>query len=153
MQSALRATLIALMLLMVGCAATVRSYQQGCEQRFAGFLEMCDCLRSAVNADPRLASSTDYRVNTYLQAMDELSAAVEAKAIEERTARLKLSDIYMRLVRGETIAPTGGSTAGGSGSSSNAPCVTGYCGPVNVQGYYRKDGTYVRPHTRSRGRK
>lgn len=35
----------------------------------------------------------------------------------------------------------------------SAPCVTGYCGPVNVRGYYRKDGTYVRPHTRSRPRR
>lgn len=32
---------------------------------------------------------------------------------------------------------------------SDAPCVYGYCGPVHVRGYYRKDGTYVRPHTRS----
>jgi hypothetical protein len=32
--------------------------------------------------------------------------------------------------------------------SSPAPCVTGYCGPVHVKGYYRKDGTYVRPYTR-----
>lgn len=35
-------------------------------------------------------------------------------------------------------------------AKSTAPCVTGYCGPVNVKGYYRKDGTYVRPHTRSK---
>ena len=33
-------------------------------------------------------------------------------------------------------------------TSNPAPCVTSYCGPVNVKGYYRKDGTYVRPHTR-----
>lgn len=33
--------------------------------------------------------------------------------------------------------------------SSAAPCVYGSCGPVQVNGYYRKDGTYVRPHTRS----
>jgi hypothetical protein len=31
-----------------------------------------------------------------------------------------------------------------------APCVSSNCGPVNVKGYYRKDGTYVRPHTRKR---
>lgn len=31
-----------------------------------------------------------------------------------------------------------------------APCVTSYCGPVSVKGYYRKDGTYVRPHTRKK---
>ncbi len=35
-------------------------------------------------------------------------------------------------------------------TSLPAPCITSYCGPVNVKGYYRKDGTYVRPHTRKR---
>ncbi|MBO9592406.1 MAG: hypothetical protein J7599_05800 [Niabella sp.] len=34
-----------------------------------------------------------------------------------------------------------------SGSSDTYTPGTG--GPVHVQGYYRKDGTYVRPHTRS----
>lgn len=53
------------------------------------------------------------------------------------------------LIKSQTPA---GIYSGGS-SSSEAPCITGYCGPVNVRGYYRKDGTYVRPHTRSRGRK
>ena len=38
-------------------------------------------------------------------------------------------------------------------STRDAPCVTGYCGPVNVRGYTRKDGTYVRPYTRSRPRR
>lgn len=38
-------------------------------------------------------------------------------------------------------------------ASTISPCVTTTCGSVNVQGYYRKDGTYVRPHTRSRGRR
>jgi hypothetical protein len=40
-----------------------------------------------------------------------------------------------------------------SGDSSSAPCVTSACGPVSVKGYTRKDGTYVRPHTRSRARR
>lgn len=40
-----------------------------------------------------------------------------------------------------------------SSTASDAPCVTGYCGSTNVRGYHRKDGTYVRPHTRSRGRR
>ncbi|TMX13324.1 hypothetical protein FGF01_03335 [Aeromonas salmonicida subsp. achromogenes] len=40
----------------------------------------------------------------------------------------------------------------GSGYSKS-PCVTSYCGPVKVKGYYRKNGTYVRPHTRSYPRK
>jgi hypothetical protein len=34
--------------------------------------------------------------------------------------------------------------------SEPAPCVTSYCGPVSDKGYFRKDGTYVRPHTRKR---
>lgn len=42
-----------------------------------------------------------------------------------------------------------GNLSGGS-SYDAAPCVTGACGSVNVRGYYRKDGTYVRPHSRSR---
>lgn len=32
---------------------------------------------------------------------------------------------------------------------SESPCIYENCGSVNVRGYYRKDGTYVRPHTRS----
>lgn len=38
---------------------------------------------------------------------------------------------------------------GGGAVTDPAPCVTATCGPVSVKGYYRKDGTYVRPHTRS----
>lgn len=34
--------------------------------------------------------------------------------------------------------------------TNSSPCVTSSCGPVSVKGYYRKDGTYVRPHTRRR---
>lgn len=41
-------------------------------------------------------------------------------------------------------------TGSASGLSVDpAPCVAGSCGPVSVKGYYRKDGTYVRPHTRA----
>lgn len=40
-----------------------------------------------------------------------------------------------------------------SGGSRSAPCVTSVCGPVSVKGYTRKDGTYVRPHTRSRAKR
>lgn len=34
--------------------------------------------------------------------------------------------------------------------NNSAPCVTSSCGSVSVKGYYRKDGTYVRPHSRRR---
>lgn len=42
-----------------------------------------------------------------------------------------------------------GSYSGLGSGYSKSPCVTSYCGPVKVKGYYRKNGTYVRPHTRS----
>jgi predicted small lipoprotein YifL len=48
-----------------------------------------------------------------------------------------------------TLAGTGANTGAGIGTDK-APCVNAYCGPVQVQGYYRKDGTYVRPYTRRR---
>lgn len=39
-----------------------------------------------------------------------------------------------------------------SASSSESSSCTSYCGSINVRGYYRKNGTYVRPHTRRRSR-
>lgn len=42
-------------------------------------------------------------------------------------------------------------TEGATTTTPSAPSSTG--GTVNVRGYYRKDGTYVRPHTRSAPRK
>lgn len=56
---------------------------------------------------------------------------------------------YVRPRRTQAYSTAGGAGTSGSSPSNDAPCVTGYCGPVSVQGYYRKDGTYVRPHTRS----
>lgn len=50
-------------------------------------------------------------------------------------------------VRCSSYADAARYTSANAGSSA-APCVTGYCGPVHVKGYYRKDGTYVRPYTR-----
>jgi len=46
-------------------------------------------------------------------------------------------------IQPSTYSPT-------SSEQSSAPCVSSYCGPVQVKGYYRKNGTYVQPHTRSR---
>lgn len=46
--------------------------------------------------------------------------------------------------------PSTYSPSGSDSAQSIAPCVSSYCGPVQVKGYYRKNGTYVRPHTRSR---
>lgn len=60
---------------------------------------------------------------------------------------------------GAYIKPYNRAFASGSDTSADkSPCVTSNCGSVSVQGYTRKDGTYVRPHTRSapgsgRGRK
>ena len=48
------------------------------------------------------------------------------------------------------FSPSGYGT--GSSGSERSPCVYSNCGPVQVKGYYRKDGAYVRPHTRRRSR-
>ncbi len=50
------------------------------------------------------------------------------------------------------ISGISGSSSYNGSSQSYAPCVSSYCGPVRVKGYTRKDGTYVRPYTRSRPR-
>ena len=46
---------------------------------------------------------------------------------------------------GQVSSDSGGGVRGRSDLKEN--------GPVQVRGYYRKDGTYVRPHTRSRPRR
>lgn len=42
--------------------------------------------------------------------------------------------------------------SGSRPAATSTPTSSG-SGPVHVRGYYRRDGTYVRPHTRSRGRR
>ena len=49
-------------------------------------------------------------------------------------------------------ASTNNSSSSSSSSSSSTRSSSNYSSPgktVNVKGYYRKNGTYVRPHTRS----
>lgn len=53
-----------------------------------------------------------------------------------------------RFANGASVpAASGASTSSSSGGGSSGGC-TGSCS-VHVRGYTRKDGTYVRPHTRS----
>lgn len=63
--------------------------------------------------------------------------------------RAYIAEVRQRSYDSDSSASSTGSASG----SGNAPCVTSVCGPVSVRGYTRKDGTYVRPHTRSRARK
>lgn len=75
------------------------------------------------------------------------SSAQTAQA--ERYASLPESRRYEYL---ESIAPgcyDNPRNAGSSGYGYSAPTSGG---AVHVRGYYRRDGTYVRPHTRSRPR-
>jgi hypothetical protein len=50
---------------------------------------------------------------------------------------------------------TGGCASSGSPGSTAAPAALGPTtgGPVHVKGYFKKDGTYVKPHTRRSPRK
>jgi len=51
------------------------------------------------------------------------------------------------------VLAVGGCATGGTGSSSTGSSSYGRAKTVNVRGYTRKDGTYVRPHTRSAPRR
>lgn len=59
---------------------------------------------------------------------------------------------YSRRADGHLVETSGGEVswryADGVGAGYGAPAG----GPVHVRGYHRRDGTYVRPHTRSRPR-
>lgn len=65
---------------------------------------------------------------------------------------MPLSEAIKRYTPCKTCHPP---TADTVASIPTTPTVSSYSsgGPVHVKGYYRKDGTYVRPHTRSRPRR
>lgn len=62
--------------------------------------------------------------------------------LQSEIRRLKSDNTALR-----TGKPDVSSSSSDPGHSSSA---SGNGGPVQVKGYYRKDGTYVRPHTRRR---
>ena len=75
------------------------------------------------------------RFHEHFTAYERISKEIKVKYFEKPAAA------------GQTYSSTNSSS-----SSSYRPS-TGSGGPVHVNGYYRKDGTYVRPHTRSAPRR
>lgn len=65
------------------------------------------------------------------------------------------SDVHKSFVSGPSTAIINTSTNNTESSRSSRSSLkpTNSSGAVNVKGYYRKDGTYVRPYTRSAPRK
>jgi hypothetical protein len=79
----------------------------------------------------------------YAQTVEEFKANMEAenaKTAEERAAAKARAEALAA-----TAEPLSAGAAASSITSSDSPR-----GPIQVKGYYRKDGTYVRPHTRKR---
>lgn len=77
----------------------------------------------------------------------EDGAAIRAKIDDQQRQIEVLEEQMAQMPARESGAYISPNYSLGS-SYKPAPCVAGTCGPVNVRGYYRKDGTYVRPHTR-----
>lgn len=153
-----------LLLVVAGCASTPSYPGKECES-VADFDECVQCFVSnnwigsaSYKRDPKsveflidsgqfLAKSVaDGRVTrtrartlfSYFMRNVGTRATLQQSALLE--AGIPLNHSYLLA---QSIIP-----AGVTGSSA-APCVYGGCGSVQVNGYFRKDGTYVRPHTRS----
>lgn len=80
---------------------------------------------------------------------------VDFEDADDRLAWLGQQGCPWSVVIGQEVAPASGVVVRTGGPSTyetiDGPTSTG--GPVYVRGYYRRDGTYVRPHTRSRPRR
>ncbi len=98
----------------------------------------------------------------YLAARAECQRLHAANEERRESEKRRMAEEIDRNSQVRTIAPNpypkyqpslgnqGYDTTPSVGSSETyAPCVSKSCGPVHVTGYYRKDGTYVRAHTRS----
>lgn len=71
--------------------------------------------------------------------------------LQSEIRRLKSDNTALRTGNPGVSSPSSASSASSSSSgSSHSSSASGNDGPVHVKGYYRKDGTYVRPHTRRR---
>lgn len=87
------------------------------------------------------------------QLLGKVTSPVDGAAIrvDIEAQEKQIDELETQLAGMPALDYSGYRPAGVAGNA--APCVTSTCGSVNVRGYYRKDGTYVRPHTRSRGRR
>jgi hypothetical protein len=113
---------------------------------------MVQCLKENLHKDPRYYFSRDSDLaNLYIAAAEKLSYEIQVGKISEADARLILAKIMVEL-KSKALARNQQAMENylmllilmnsQSGSSNYS---TTY-----VEGYYRNNGTYVRPHYRSR---
>lgn len=183
----LTGALVAITLLLHGCATGPQRYVNACTAQTTDAVERVECIQARLRSDPQTPKGVQARIDFMVIAVRSLRSRVQAGEITREQAQAAMQALGRELegppgTRPETTSfvskqtldwiglPAGASEFGrfvqpataalgdvGGGGASNAtgadsdraPCVTSTCGPVNVRGYYRKDGTYVRPHTRS----
>lgn len=99
-----------------------------------------------------------YETGTGVNRDDELAALYYRRAVGEPKARQRLSSLLgQKRVKSQAGDPYPAYAA--PGCAENGSCygdtssVNGMPKTIHVPGYYRKDGTYVRGHYRSRGRR
>ena len=112
--------------------------------------------RSSANPPHRLAPYTTEVRNTYAD-----SHSPAANLTDGHTGRGEISKPFVRSHRDQatqetsrtrTYTPSAGARANYVNYSRSASSRMSHRGTVYVRGYYRKNGTYVRPHTRRRPR-
>jgi hypothetical protein len=158
---------------LLGCATapvpetqvtSVPNYVQLCSRASATLEDTLACAKDQFRNDSRVPAHEVAIVDFLLDVERTLKQKVQSGMLGADQAHELLEAIAKRVESGQPlsadlIAQSGvdsshpylrafvvGSPAN---SSDRAPCVYATCGPVQVNGYYRKDGTYVRPHTRS----
>lgn len=83
--------------LTFGGCSTVGSHQRECEQQYARFSDMVDCLNRSIATDRRPDPSG--RIKLYLLTAEDLKERVERGDMSEADARRQLQEQYVRLRR------------------------------------------------------
>ena len=155
---------ILLLLTIVGCASTPPYAGQECES-VVDFDECVQCFVSSNWIGSRSYNSNPKGIEFLIDSGQYLTQGVIDGRITRTRARSLFSTFMRSVGAGHTIQQSQLVEAGiplthpyvlansvgniGNSGGGSTPCVYSSCGSVQVKGYFRKDGTYVRPHTRS----
>lgn len=146
-------SVIALVLMLAGCATQYPTSAPSPSTTYDPFREPAETALRRQALTQQLSELKAYQKQA-LSSLGRGTSSDNAAASDASVSDLQTQIDYLE----DQLAslPAIGSSTYLLGTSSpnpsydTAPCVTGSCGSVSVRGYYRKDGTYVRPHTRSR---
>jgi hypothetical protein len=157
-----------LAVLCIGCTTTPSYLGRDCEAE-AAFDACVDCFIANGEAGRYAYASSPPSRDVVSQAGSELKTRVRSGRMSTAKARSLFTNLVRdvnnnsspsaeflaeSIVRADhpyLLALKPPSSSGAHAVEGKSPCVYGNCGSVSVKGYYRKDGTYVRPHTRSSG--